>query len=87
MTIQAQTPASVTTTTHREGGIYSALFEKINLQPVEQLGDIDRFQNNDALADVTTDERVTAAVSVFLTLLKASAQKVKRLDKTLLDHH
>ncbi|MQL47170.1 type VI secretion system contractile sheath large subunit [Photorhabdus khanii] len=87
MTVQEQTTAAVTTTTHSEGGIYSALFEKINLQPVEQLGDIDRFQNNDALADVTTDERVTAAVSVFLTLLKASAQKVKRLDKTLLDHH
>ncbi|CAQ85148.1 MULTISPECIES: type VI secretion system contractile sheath large subunit [Photorhabdus] len=87
MAVQEQMTSAVATTTHGQGGIYQSLFEKIHLQPVERLSDIDRFQNNDALADVTADERVTAAVSVFLTLLKESAQKVKRLDKTLLDQH
>jgi type VI secretion system protein ImpC len=67
--------------------VYGTLFSKINLSPVEALGSIDTFQNIDALSDVSADERVTAAVSVFLKLLKQSSQKVQRLDKTLLDEH
>ncbi|WP_337265100.1 MULTISPECIES: type VI secretion system contractile sheath domain-containing protein, partial [unclassified Serratia (in: enterobacteria)] len=54
---------------------------------VSQLNGIEAFQDGDALADVSADERVTAAVSVFLDLLKQSAQKVEKLDKNLLDSH
>lgn len=68
-------------------GVYSVLFSKINLSPVSELAGIDAFQNAEALSEVSADERVTAAVSVFLTLLKESSQKVERLDKTLLDEH
>ncbi|ELY4120705.1 type VI secretion system contractile sheath large subunit, partial [Cronobacter sakazakii] len=39
------------------------------------------------LADASADERVTAAVRVFLERLKQSGQQVEKLDKTLLDHH
>ncbi|NHB87531.1 type VI secretion system contractile sheath large subunit [Photorhabdus tasmaniensis] len=87
MTVQEQAASAAATTTYAEGGVYQSLFEKIHLQPVERLSDIERFQCSDALADVTVDERVTAAVSVFLNLLKASARKVERLDKALLDNH
>ncbi|MEN5032629.1 type VI secretion system contractile sheath large subunit [Pseudomonas sp. Ps21-P2] len=68
-------------------GVYNALFSKINLNPVSALGDIEAFQNNEALSEISADERVTAAVSVFLNLLKGSSRKVQRLDKTLLDEH
>lgn len=68
-------------------GVYNALFAKINLNPVSALGDIDVFQNNEALSETSADERVTAAVRVFLDLLKQSSQKIERLDKTLLDEH
>jgi type VI secretion system protein ImpC len=67
--------------------VYSALFNKINLSPVAALGDIEAFQNNEALSETSADERVTAAVSVFLDLLKQSSRTVERLDKTLLDEH
>lgn len=67
--------------------VYGTLFEKINLNPVTTLTGIDVFQTDEALADASTDERVTAAVSVFLNLLKQSSKKVERLDKTLLDTH
>src|SRR5476651_782687 len=69
------------------GSVYASLFEKINLTPVSSLGDVNVFQDNLAMSDVTTDERVTAAVQVFLERLKQSGQKVERLDKTLLDGH
>ena len=68
-------------------GIYGALFNKINLNPVAKLGGIEVFQNVEALSEVSADERVTAAVSVFLKLLKQSPQKIERLDKVLLDEH
>lgn len=68
-------------------GIYSSLFGKINLNPVSELGDIEVFQHTEALSEVSADERVTAAVNVFLKLVKASSRKVERLDKTLLDEH
>jgi len=67
--------------------VYSGLFSKINLSPIAELGAIDVYQNSEALSEATTDERVTAAVSVFLKLLKQSSKKVERLDKTLLDEH
>ncbi|WP_248744855.1 type VI secretion system contractile sheath large subunit [Pseudomonas sp. MWU12-2037] len=67
--------------------VYTALFNKINLNPIAELGSIEAFQNTEALSDASADERVTAAVSVFLTLLKQTSQKVERLDKALLDEH
>nr|WP_314265445.1 type VI secretion system contractile sheath large subunit [uncultured Moellerella sp.] len=71
----------------KSGQVYASLFEKINLTPVSAISDIDEFQDNSTLADASTDERVTAAVSVFLERLKNSGQKVERLDRNLLDHH
>ena len=68
-------------------GVYGALFGKINLSPVSTLSSIEVFQNTEALSEVSADERVTAAVSVFLKLLGQSSQKVERLDKVLLDDH
>jgi len=73
--------------TREAQGVYATLFDKINLNPVTSLADIEHFQNADALSEVSADERVTAAVSVFLDLLKQSSQKIERLNKTLLDEH
>ncbi|WP_133522773.1 type VI secretion system contractile sheath large subunit [Buttiauxella sp. JUb87] len=70
-----------------EGSVYASLFEKINLSPVSGLSDINVWQDSQALADATADERVTAAVQVLLQRLKNSGQRVEKLDKTLLDHH
>lgn len=83
------TKESQTTVLERsqEGSVYASLFEKINLTPVSALGDLDAYQDNTVLSETTADERVTAAVQVFLERLKQSGQKVERLDKTLLDHH
>ncbi|MDI7683343.1 type VI secretion system contractile sheath large subunit, partial [Cronobacter sakazakii] len=51
------------------------------------LDDVDAWQDSQRLADATADERVAAAVRVFLGRLKQSGQQVEKLDKTLLDHH
>lgn len=70
-----------------QSSVYASLFEKINLNPVDKMVNIDAFQDTEVLSDATADERVTAAVSVFLNLLTQSSEKVEKLDKNLLDHH
>ncbi|BFO09449.1 type VI secretion system contractile sheath large subunit [Serratia rubidaea] len=69
------------------GGVYASLFEKINLNPVASLSALDSWQDNQTMSDATADERVTAAMQIFLERLKQSGDKVEKLDKTLLDHH
>ncbi|MCX2901041.1 type VI secretion system contractile sheath large subunit [Pseudomonas mandelii] len=76
-----------TVLSEESSSVYGALFGKINLSPVAKLVDIDSFQNAESMAEASPDERVTAAVSVFLNLLKQSSQKFERLDRTLLDGH
>ncbi len=85
-----QATATILVRNNAPGGekrVYAALFEKINLCPVTSITGIEAFQNNDALSDVSTEERVTAAVRVFMDLIGQSGQRVERLDKTLLDGH
>lgn len=70
-----------------QGGVYASLFEKINLTPVAELGDLNGFDDNTIMAETSADERVTAAVKVFMQCLQKSGQTVEKLDKTILDHH
>ncbi len=70
-----------------KGGVYASLFEKINLAPVAELGDVNGFDDNTVMAETSADARVTAAVKVFMQCLQNSGQRVEKLDKTILDHH
>ncbi len=68
-------------------GVYASLFEKINLKPASSLSDLSIWQDDAAMADADTNERITASVQVFMDCIRKSGQKVERLDKTLIDHH
>lgn len=68
-------------------GVYHALFERINLKPLAEMGGIEAFQSVEVLSEASADERVTASISVFLDLLKGASSKVERLDRALLDRH
>ncbi|WP_217282255.1 type VI secretion system contractile sheath large subunit [Klebsiella michiganensis] len=70
-----------------QNGVYASLFNKINLTPVAEIGDLNGFEDNTVMAETSADARVTAAVQVFMQCLQKSGQKVEKLDKTLLDHH
>jgi len=90
MSVQNETRSSGETTVLENPaaeGVYASLFDKINLNPVSSLSDLNVWQDNQAMSDATADERVTAAMQVFLNRLKISGEKVEKLDKNLLDHH
>ncbi|OAT33206.1 ImpC family protein [Buttiauxella brennerae ATCC 51605] len=69
------------------GGVYASLFDKINLDPVAEIGNLNGFDDNTVMAETSANARVTAAVQVFMQCLQKSGQKVEKLDKTLLDSH
>lgn len=78
---------SLVTEASESGSVYTSLFEKINLEPVSHLSDISAWQDETVMAEAGTNERVTAAVRVFIDCLFRSGEKVEKLDKTLIDHH
>ncbi|QBH96212.1 type VI secretion system contractile sheath large subunit [Limnobaculum zhutongyuii] len=84
---QGSSSKTASTVVKDASSVYQSLFDKINLTPVAQFDDIVKFQDNDALAEASADERVTMAVNVFLNMVQQSAQKVDKLDKSLLDFH
>ena len=67
--------------------VYESLCKKINLSTINSVIDIEQFQSNERMSESSADERIAAAVSVFLKMIQDSAQKVERLDKSLLDYH
>ncbi|WP_228728667.1 type VI secretion system contractile sheath large subunit [Klebsiella aerogenes] len=67
------------------GGVYASLFDKINLDPVTSIGELDGFEDNTVMAETSANARVTAAVQVFMQCLQKSGQKVEKLDKQLID--
>lgn len=84
---QSQTGGATIEKTLSQNGVYASLFNKINLTPVAEIGDLNGFEDNTVMAETSADVRVTAAVQVFMQCLQKSGQKVEKLDKTLLDHH
>ncbi len=67
-------------------GVYASLLKKINLSPVGQLSDISAWKDETDMAEAGANQRVTAALGVFLEQLRQSGmQKVDKLDKALLD--
>ena len=90
MSVQNETLSAGKTTeleSPTKEGVYASLFEKINLNPVCTLNDLNVWQDNQAMSDASTDERVTAAMQVLLARLKISGMQIEKLDKHLLDHH
>ncbi|MDR3104208.1 MAG: type VI secretion system contractile sheath large subunit [Yokenella regensburgei] len=69
------------------GGVYASLFEKINLKPASSLSDLSVWQDETTMAEAGANERVTAAIQVFMQVVSTSGQKVEKLDRTLIDHH
>ncbi|MCE9993710.1 type VI secretion system contractile sheath large subunit, partial [Enterobacter asburiae] len=67
------------TTVLQKASVYTSLFEKINLSPVSELSALDIWQDSQAMADATADERLTAGMQVFLECLMKAGSKVEKL--------
>ena len=79
--------ATVETVLQETGSVYQSLFDKINLNTIKKVSDIDKYEDSEVLFETSQDERVTMAVNILLQLIQGSSQKIEKLDKHLLDYH
>lgn len=90
MSVKNESVPAVTTTVREhvgDEGVYASLLKKINLEPVSQLREVSAWQDDAAMAEAGTNERVTAAIRVLVDSLFRSGETVTRLDRALIDHH
>lgn len=85
--MSAQKEAARTDAAEQTTSVYHSLFTKINLNPISQVADINKYEDNDVLSEASANERITVAVNILLSLLQSSVQKIEKLDKHLLDFH
>jgi type VI secretion system protein ImpC len=63
------------------------IYQTMNLSVPTKAIDISEYKNTEALADSNANERISAALSVFVESVAASTQGVDKIDKAMLDHH
>jgi type VI secretion system protein ImpC len=66
---------------------YERLCDLVNVQPVEEEIDLDKFRHINNMAEVSLNERLTAALSVFFNIASEEEAISEKIDKTLLDHY
>lgn len=67
--------------------IYESLFNKIHLNTIKEAPTYEYYNNDIALSESATNERISVAINVFLKIIQESNQSIDKLDKTLLDYH
>ncbi|NTS77908.1 type VI secretion system contractile sheath large subunit [Catenovulum sp. SM1970] len=68
-----------------EVSTYETLCNLVDIAPIEEQVSLDAFRDANKLAETDADQRLTAAISVFLDM--AQDTDINRIDKTLLDSY
>lgn len=68
-------------------GNYERLCDLVHVDPITDRIQLDTFRHVNNMADVSLNERLTAALSVFLDLASEDGSVSEKIDKSLLDHY
>jgi type VI secretion system protein ImpC len=63
------------------------IYQTMNLSLPGQAVDLAQYKNSEVLATSKANERMSAALSVFVDSVISSTQAVDKIDKAMLDHH
>jgi type VI secretion system protein ImpC len=63
------------------------IYQTMNLAVPGKAVDLAQYKNTEALAASKANERMSAALSVFIDSVLDSTQTVEKIDKVMLDHH
>ena len=69
----------------QEGNVYERLCNMVNINPLTDTVKYDAFSDVKAMADTSLNERLTAALQVFLEVMEENTANVEKIDKVLLD--
>ncbi|TCS41295.1 type VI secretion system protein ImpC [Reinekea marinisedimentorum] len=70
-----------------DGSIYNRLCDLIDIDPVAEGIEISKFRTSKGMGEAKQNERITAALQVFLKVALESGEQIERIDKNLLDHY
>lgn len=71
----------------QEGNVYERLCNLVDIKPVTDSVAYDAFSDVAAMADTSLNERLTAALQVFLEVMEDSSLSIDKIDKVLLDQY
>lgn len=74
-------------TEETDGSVYERLCGIVDMAPVDDKVTIDHFKDSGNMADMASNQRITAALQVFFDIALESGQQIERIDKTLLDEY
>jgi type VI secretion system protein ImpC len=63
------------------------IYQTMNLALPGKAVDLAQYKNTEVLASSKANERMSAALSVFIDSVLASTQSIDKIDKAMLDHH
>jgi type VI secretion system protein ImpC len=63
------------------------IYQTMNLSLPGKAVDLAQYKNTEVLATSKANERMSAALSVFIDSVLASTQSIDKIDKAMLDHH
>ena len=66
---------------------YQRLCQLANINPLTTPIEINEFSEVEVLANKTLDERLTAALQVFVEMAAGNESIIDKVDKVLLDHY
>ena len=78
---------SVAAVEETAASVYERLCGKIDIAPMSGSVNISGFSDSKRMAESPFDERLTAAISVFLEMAGKSGTAIDRIDRGLLDHY
>ncbi len=88
MAIQEQAQVATPEVQEAEAGsIYEKLCDLVNIEPVKKGVNLSAFSDLKGMADVGPNERLTAALQVFLDVVSDQSAPTEKIDKALLDSH
>ncbi len=88
MAIQEHSKGSTTEVEEQEdGNIYERLCKLVDVAPVEEGLELTNFSDLKGMADTSANQRLTAALSVFIDVISKSSSSIKKIDKVLLDSY
>lgn len=87
MAIQEQASVDGDVIEEQEGNVYERLCGLVDIAPVEGEIKFDAFSDVSAMADTSLNERLTAALQVFLEVMEENTTNVSKIDKVLLDNY
>ncbi|WP_404389742.1 type VI secretion system contractile sheath large subunit [Pseudoalteromonas phenolica] len=87
MSIQENLNVAATTSEVLQESVYESIFGMVSLDPISEPVRLDSFRDPQKLAETQSNERLTAAINVFLDMASQNNQDISRIDKTLLDEY